>query len=84
MEHHEHDNDLPTSPLPFITVNNQHRTYLVTYSYVDMNKFPTSRDFPRVVGAFGGENVDYYVSGRELWGATYLIDQYDGDQLHKN
>ena len=67
---HEKDKNPPTtSPLPpFLTENNQpHRTYLVTYSNADMNKFPTRQYFARaVVGAFGGNNVDYYVCGREL------------------
>ena len=65
--HTVHEKDPPTSPLPVFTEDNQHRTYLVTYSNADMNKFPTRQDFARaVVGAFGGNNVDYYVCGREL------------------
>lgn len=54
--------DLPKQ----LSLNNQHRTYLVTYSDADLGKFPTREAYARaVVGAFGGNMVDYYVCGME-------------------
>lgn len=46
--------------------NSPHRTYLVTYSQLDPRKFPTRWSFGgAVVAAFGANNVDYFVAGKE-------------------
>ena len=46
--------------------NSPHRTYLVTYSQLDHRKFPTRWSFgAAVIQAFGANNVDYFVVGKE-------------------
>ena len=51
---------------PALVANTGNRTYLVTYSQINHNIFPTRASFGfACVGAFGGNNVDYFAVGKE-------------------
>ena len=64
MATHEEDEDVVATQQ--LETNSVHRTYLVTYSQIDAKKFPLRLSFAyAVVEAFGAQNVDFYVVGKE-------------------
>ena len=57
---------MDNNKLTYLTESKSSRSYLVTYSKLDHKRFLTRWSFGMtVVGAFGGNAVDYFVVGKE-------------------
>ena len=75
---------MDNNKLTNLTESKSSRSYLVTYRKLDHKRFPTRWSFGMaVVGAFGGNAVDYFVVGKEEREEPCSYDYYAAIRLNR-